>query len=193
MSVFAMAFTDENVVEPDIGRQWKEVPVGHARNEVQRTTTEDGTSSSGCVSQDSTHRYCLGLCLLSLLLLQLVTAPHMPGDKIHHMSKFEKHSTNISDSTKASKHKRHESSNVSRPVLCTENSIVIRKRHVLSAPSCTIINRNKSTEATSVIANSKMCKDTPCLRHRWVSSKVNNAKGRFSARNVLGFSQIECV
>ncbi|XP_034241763.1 furin-like protease 1 isoform X2 [Thrips palmi] len=58
---------DENVVEPDIGRQWKEV--GHARNEVQRTTTEDGTSSSGCVSQDSTHRYCLE-CAPNLWLWQ---------------------------------------------------------------------------------------------------------------------------
>ncbi|KAK3919437.1 Ribosomal protein S12 methylthiotransferase [Frankliniella fusca] len=80
VSVFNVAFTDENVVEPDIGSQWKEVHVGHTHNEV-RGTTEDGTSSSSCLSQDSTHRYCL------VLLLQLVTAPYiLPRNKIHHLS-----------------------------------------------------------------------------------------------------------
>ncbi|XP_052120301.1 furin-like protease 1 isoform X2 [Frankliniella occidentalis] len=59
---------DENVVEPDIGSPWKEVHVGHTHNEV-RGTTEDGISSSGCLSQDSSHRYCLE-CAPNLWLWQ---------------------------------------------------------------------------------------------------------------------------
>lgn len=52
-----------------MGNQWiDQDDPGH--NDVrQRTTTEHGTSSSGCVSQDSTHRYCLE-CAPNLWLWQ---------------------------------------------------------------------------------------------------------------------------
>ncbi|KAJ8893341.1 hypothetical protein PR048_005932 [Dryococelus australis] len=50
--------------------EWKVVQQGHARNDVQRTTTEEESSaSSGCVALSRNGQECIGLLCLVVLLL----------------------------------------------------------------------------------------------------------------------------
>jgi hypothetical protein len=68
---------DHNSVEPVKGGVWKEVhrvdTSDHARNEVQRTTTEDdmASASAGCLVLSKKGQQCIGLCLLLVFILSI--------------------------------------------------------------------------------------------------------------------------
>jgi hypothetical protein len=71
---------DRNDVVPVKGGVWKELhkmdSTDHARNEVQRTTTEDDvvSASSGCRALSKKGQQCIGLCLVVTFLVSVLNS-----------------------------------------------------------------------------------------------------------------------
>lgn len=189
-----MGFTDENVVEPEVSSRRKDAG-GHTRNEVQRTTTEDGASSSGCVSQDSTHRYCLGLCLFLVMLLQ-VAASHLPGERVCPVAICERHESSPSSSrpTKSSRLKKHKLASRKSNLkwrcgmsTASHNDFAWPStgRDSLLAPSISPALRNQPSNELDTLES---LSGISHISHRLELNIDGDTKGIYSVRKVLGFS-----
>lgn len=173
-----------------MGSQWKEVHVGHTRNDVQRTTTEDGSSSSGCVSQDSTHRYCLGLCLF-LLLLQFLAAPTLPSDKLpqvpHSVTKGSSSCPRVT--TKISRKHREQCSHK----LCCVSSMEVLPNLPVKLFQCSSTDcKNHKISSFVMTKAENNLEALPCIAYGLVLGGTNHAKDRFCTRNVSRCSNLKC-